>query len=205
MFARCRRLRAWRLSAALLAAASCIPSSEAYADPLRLIDGSLALRNVAVRARRARELAQDIDAVLKRIGPPAPAEAGAVVAELAAVDKLRDAEAVNARAHRLYATASFHQLRLANTLAVVRDALGCAASASSAIRREMSCWAIAAANLSDSSVYEHALDVLMRSGRLGYGNGMTRSRWLGLAALWAQYGVAIQNQITIPYLTGALD
>jgi len=112
---------------------------------------------------------------------------------------------VNARAHRLYATASFHQLRLANTLAVVRDALGCAASASSAIRREMSCWAIAAANLSDSSVYEHALDVLMRSGRLGYGNGMTRSRWLGLAALWAQYGVAIQNQITIPYLTGALD
>jgi hypothetical protein len=92
-----------------------------------------------------------------------------------------------------------------NTLTFVRDALDCAASVYGPIRREMTCWAVAAANLADSAVYEDALDVLMRSGRLRYGGGMTRARWLGLAALWAQYGVAIQNYITIPYLTGALD
>jgi hypothetical protein len=112
---------------------------------------------------------------------------------------------VNARAQRLYASSSFHQLRFANTLAVVRDALHCAASVYDPIRREMTCCAIAAANLADSTVYGDALDVLMRSGRLGYGRGMIRARWLGLAALWARYGVAIQNHITVPYLAGALD
>lgn len=205
MSARCHRLRAWHFSAALLAVTACISCAAACAHPPQLVDGSAALRSVAARARLARELAQDIDAALGRIGTPTPADSAAVVDELAAIGKLRDPDAVNARAQRLYASSSFHQLRLANTLAVVRDALDCAASVDGPLRREMTCWAIAAANLTDSAVYEDALDVLMRSGRLGYGGGMTRARWLGLAALWARYGVAIQNYITIPYLAGALD
>lgn len=204
MSARCYRLSAGRLTAALLAAA-CILCSAAHAHPLQLIDGSIGLHSIAVRARIARELAQDIDAVLRHVGTPSPADSAAVIDELAAIDKLRDPNAVNARGQRLYASASFHQLRLANTLAVVRDALDCAASAYGPIRREMTCWAIAAANLADRTVYEDALDVLMRSGRLGYGGGMTGARWLGLAALWSRYGIAIQDYITIPFLRGALD
>lgn len=206
MFVRRYRRFAWRPAAAIAALAawlSCGPA--AAADPLSLIDGSHDVRSVAARSRLARELAQEITAALSRIGAPAPAESAAVLDELAAIDRLRDPGAVNARAHRLYASAPFHHLRLTNTLAVVSDALSCAASERDSVRREMACWAIAAAYLAQRGLYDGGLEVLTRSGRLAYAGGMTPSRWLAQAAAWSHYGIAIQDYITLPYMSGRWD
>jgi len=188
-----------------MALMACMPGGYARANPAQLIDGAQSMRSSAVRLRLARDLVQEISAVLRRIGAPAAGESAAVVEELAAIERLRDANAVNARAQRLYASATFQQLRLVNTLAVVRDALDCAASAYGPLKREMACWAIAAANLADRSLYDDALDVLLASGRLPYGGGYTRARWFAEAERWARYGIAIQDYITIPFLSGALD
>lgn len=188
-----------------MAVAACMPGGYALASSAQLVDGAQSMRSAAARSRLARDLVQEISAVLRRIGPPAPAESAAVVDELGAIERLRDTNAVNARAQRLYASATFQQLRLVNTLVTVRDALDCAASAYGPLKREMACWAIAAANLADYTVYDDALNVLLASGRLPYGGGYTRARWLAEAGRWARYGIAIQDYITIPFLNGALD
>ncbi|MGE5526272.1 MAG: hypothetical protein ACM3SS_21365 [Rhodospirillaceae bacterium] len=175
------------------------------AHPLDLLDGSLDVRSTAARALLARELAQEIAGALKRLAPPPPGESAGVIEELAAIERLQDSRAVNARMQRLFGSSPFQQLRLMNRLTIVHDSLDCAASAYGPVRREMACWAIAAAYLTDRLVYEEALDVLIRSGRVAYGGGMPRARWLGLPALWARYAAAIQDYITIPYLSGRLD
>jgi hypothetical protein len=125
-----------------------------------------------------------------------------MVEELEAIDRLRDPNAVNTLAQRLYAGAPFQHVRPANTLAAARDALNCAASPYGALRRQMARWAIAAADPADRALYDDALDVLLRNGGLAYGYGMTRSRWLAQAGLWSRYGLAIHDYVTKPYLRG---
>lgn len=196
---------ALRALAALLAVGAALTSQPAFADALRAIDAPASLSRAAARSRFAREIANEVSAVLARIGAPAAHDSAAVTDEYATIERLRDPGAVDVRARRLYESTAFQHLRLANTLVVLRDALACAASPYGALRREMACWAIAAACLADRRVHEEGIAALMRSGRISPGGGMTRGRWLAVGALWARYAGAIQDHITIPYLSGAID
>jgi hypothetical protein len=194
-----------RVFAALLAVCAGLSSPESSADALRAVDSPASLGGAAARSRFARELESEVSAVLAHVGTPGAQDSAAVTEEFATIERLRDPGAVNVRALRLYESTAFQHLRLANTLAVLRDALACAASPYGALRREMECWAIAAACLADRRVQEEGIAALMRSGRITPGGGMTRGRWLALSGLWARYASAIQDHITIPYLRGAID
>lgn len=199
------RSLALRVFAALVAVGAALPPPESFADALRAVDGPANLSTTAVRSRFARELAGEVSAVLARIGTPGAQDSAAVTEEFATIERLRDPGAVDVRARRLYESTAFQHLRLANTLVVLRDALACAASPYGALRREMACWAIAAACLADRRVHEEGIAALMRSGRIAPGSGMTRGRWLALSGRWGRYASAIQDHITIPYLRGAID
>ncbi len=175
----------------------------AQAQPLKWKEGA-ALPG-GERARLAQQLAGEISGFLARVGAPSAAEWSSVMQEFAAIDDLRDTQAVNTRMQQLYAKPAFHHVRLYNTLAAARDALACAASERASVQREMSCWAIAAAYLGEQAQHEEALAVMSKSGRLGYDGGMTRLRWLSQAALWARYAQAINHSITIPFLRASID
>lgn len=196
----------------MLALCAALQSIAGFAVPVsaaqqaqELLDGTLDAGSHAARARAARDLAQEISSVLRRIGTPPGHERNAVADEMAAIERLRDPAAVQARAQQLYASAPFQQQRIHNTLGVVQDALLCAAAESGSVQREMTCWSIAGAYLGDRTYFDEALTVLARSGRLPRADGMTTTRWFGEAALWARYGRAIHDYITIPYLRSRLD
>lgn len=198
-------LRTLALCAALQSIIGFTMPARAAPSAAELLDGTLDAARHAARARVARDLMQEISTVLRRIGTPPDHEKETVAEEMAAIERLRDPAAVQARAQQLYASAAFQQQRLYNTFTVVKEALACAAEESEALQREMTCWAITGAYLGDRNYFDEALTVLARSGRLPREGGMTATRWSGETALWARYGRAIHDYITIPYLRSRLD
>jgi hypothetical protein len=189
---------------ALAALSLAMPGAASAADKFQLVDGSANLRARTVRLQLARELAAEIGGVVRRIAAPSAAEQAMLASEIAAIDRLDNAAAVNTRARQLYLTPRFQEQRLRETLQRVSEALHCAAEKRNPASREMTCWAIAAFHLNDRSFFEEAISVLRTTGHVPRDGDTSAGKWSSLHARFNLYGRAIQQRIVIPYLAGEL-
>jgi len=160
------------------------------------------LHSRGARVQLAQSLLSEVAVLEGRLAPLAENEASAVREEFAAIERLAEPNAVHARMQQLWTTPGFQHLRLTGALTQLRVTLDCTLAEKSSLRREAVCWSLAATQLGDRALYDEAVNVLTRSGRLGH---EARSRWTALGARWAREGQTINETITLPYLRAAVE
>ncbi|HSQ05716.1 MAG TPA: hypothetical protein VLN59_16880 [Burkholderiales bacterium] len=181
-----------------------VPIAAPAADKFQLVDGTADLGVRAVRLQLAHELAAEISGVIRRIAAPSAADQAMLSNEIAAIDQLDNAAAVNMRARQLYLSPRFQEQRLRQTLQRVSEALRCAGEKGNSASREMTCWALAAFHLNDRSFFEESIAVLRQTGHVPRDGETSAGKWSSLPARFNLYGRAIQQRLVIPYLAGQL-
>lgn len=160
------------------------------------------LHGRATRVQLAQSLLSEVATLEARLAPLNAAEASTVHEEFAAIERLTEPAAVHARMQRLWSLPAFQHMRLTGALTQLRETLNCTLAERGSLRREAVCWSLAATQLGDRTLFDEAVNVLTRSGRLGH---EARTRWTALGARWAREGQAINESITLPYLRAAVE
>ena len=98
-----------------------------------------------------------------------------------------------------------HHERLHGALTAIDDALSCAADAKASLSREMMCWSIASFLLTDQSMFDDSIRILLKAGRLPLDlaeikDTLIGTDTLGYGRIYDYLGRRIQEYLVIPYL-----
>jgi hypothetical protein len=114
-----------------------------------------------------------------------------------------DVDASNSRMRQLFSSPEFQQIRLQETLGELSAALDCVTNATSSLSKEMFCWSVASFHLTGSSIFQDAISILLRAGRLPdevKNKAHLGPEDLGFGVIYGWWGRGIHEYILIPYL-----
>lgn len=184
------------------------------ADSADLIGGKFNATSHKVRGEIARKLLTTVHRLSIYVPTPKPSESAWVEQEGIVIQKLNtdndDSTAANSRRLQYVHSPEFQQQKLYTVLADIENALSCAAAPNTPLRKEIMCWSVASFLLTDHSMFNDSIAILLKAGRLPKdvtehkSDVMLGSESLGFGFWYEAYGRGIQEYIVIPYLKGQL-
>lgn len=195
-----------RLALILLLSATLNPAMAQNERALSdLLSGNVAATSRENRAAAARELLGEVKRLAEFVPTPSPDDVRWVETESAAIPRLSDPEAQLSRRLKLFEAPAFQLVKVHNYLAHIQEALKCAMNRSVELKMEIYCWATAGFMLTENSVFEDGVQVLVRSARLD-GEALQRARIPanGIGLIFRLHGRGIYEHLVLRYLSGAL-
>lgn len=173
------------------------------ASTASILSGNFDASSKQERVEIARDLISEIQKLTRFLSSPKPENTTWLKKEREAISNLKDSDAVEHRYARLIQTPEYQHEKLHGMLTMVHEALLCVASPSTTISREIMCWSVASFHLTDHSVFNEAIPILINSGWMP--NDLDKhtkaaGKSLGYGFYFEAWGRGIQEHVIIPYL-----
>lgn len=176
------------------------------ADADSLILGELNARRKSERIEIAKDIKAKINLLDSYLPNPKPSEITWITQERIAIEKLTETDARNARLIKLYESPEFQHNKLKNLLESIKSSLNCITTEKVNLGSEMLCWAVTSHNLSDSTVFDDSIMILMEHNKLPKDIAKKTGLWeaVGYGGRYRSFARGIMKYIVIPYLAGKI-